>query len=447
MSNVKAFFREMARTVSFVERGGDPRVLQTSLNLRLTGNPGTGKTTVARLIGKYLYAHGILPRDTFVERNALALKGQFVGQTAPTVSEAVRDAMGGCLFIDEAYALCDRGGDKFSGEVVRTLLTEVENHRTGLLVVLAGYAEKMEILMDSDPGLRRRFSLVLQLEDYSPEELAEICEHAAADRLSLTFAPGLRSLLATHIREKHGHEIGQHNGGLAVTLAERAFRRLATRLGDPSAEGAGVISGAASRELLAEDFCIDTSRQEVPVVVASSGPATAATSSKSGRREAGSAQVRPPKRGRPEWQEAVGALARDFAQELVRSMQAASGDDPEDDDMGSGGGAAGPSRTKFVVKALAKARSKEQQKEPEKEEERLPIQEGEKVLEEVSTLDALDALGVCPANFEWFEINIADPPSENCGICHYRLQDGYRCGGGTHFVCMCCIDAYKTTVQ
>jgi AAA+ superfamily predicted ATPase len=102
---------------------------------------------VARHIARYLHAHGILPRDAFVERNALVLKGQYVGQTAPTVVEAVRDAMGGCLFIDEAYALCDRGGDKFSGEVVRTLLTEVENHRTGLLVVLAGYADKMVQLM------------------------------------------------------------------------------------------------------------------------------------------------------------------------------------------------------------------------------------------------------------------------------------------------------------
>merc|ERR1712050_258454 len=102
-------------------------------------------------------------------------------------------------FIDEAYALADRGGDKFSGEVVRTLLTEVENHRTGLLVVLAGYADKMDVLMDSDPGLRRRFSMVLHLEDYSPDELSEICEHAAADRFKLTFSPALRGELANHI--------------------------------------------------------------------------------------------------------------------------------------------------------------------------------------------------------------------------------------------------------
>eukprot|EP00438_Fugacium_kawagutii_P026926 Skav203294 [mRNA] locus=scaffold2189:17741:20127:- [translate_table: standard] len=175
MANVKAFFKELSRTVAFVERGGDPRVLQTSLNLRLTGNPGmlgwethvarTGKTTVARLIGRYLYAHGVLPRDTFVERNALALKGLQMG-----------DAMGGCLFIDEAgltvteaYALADRGGDKFSGEVIRTLLTEVMNSYSG--------------------------------------------EHAAQDRFNLTFAPGLVEALAQHIKSQHGQEISQHNGG------------------------------------------------------------------------------------------------------------------------------------------------------------------------------------------------------------------------------------------
>jgi len=434
---VKAFFKELSRTVAFVERGGDPRVLQTSLNLRLTGNPGTGKTTVARLIGRYLYAHGVLPRDTFVERNALALKGQFVGQTAPTVSEAVRDAMGGCLFIDEAYALADRGGDKFSGEVVRTLLTEVENHRTGLLVVLAGYADKMDVLMDSDPGLRRRFSLVLQLEDYSPEELADICEHAALDRFKLSFAPGLREALAHHIRSKHGSEIHQHNGGLAVTLAERAFRRLATRLGDPT--GHTAISGASSRELLPEDFQIGegtSSRAESSVQNLRKEPAAAA-----------SQRERPQKRSRPPWQDAVGSLAREMAAELMKGLTVAMADDMLDEDMPSGGAGAAPARddhVKAVAKALAKGKERERPKEEVKEEEAVPIREGEAVVENMSTLDALECLGVCPANFEWFELNLADPPDENCGICHYRLSDGYRCGGGTHFVCMGCIDAYKT---
>ena len=433
MANVKAFFKELSRTVAFVERGGDPRVLQTSLNLRLTGNPGTGKTTVARLIGRYLYAHGVLPRDTFVERNALALKGQFVGQTAPTVAEAVRDAMGGCLFIDEAYALADRGGDKFSGEVIRTLLTEVENHRTGLLVVLAGYADKMDVLMDADPGLRRRFSMVLQLEDYSPEELADICEHAAQDRFNLTFAPGLVEALAHHIRSQHGHEISQHNGGLAVTLAERAFRRLATRLGDPQSQQA--VSGSQCRELIAEDFLIGLPQESVRKTRPE--PTSPGAAGETGR-------ARPPKRTRPAWQEAVGSLAREMAHELLRGMEGVI-DDPLDEDMPGDSAPSRDDHVKAVAKAVAKGKDRERPKEEVKEEEKLPQQEGEKVVEEMSTLDALECLGLCPANFEWFELNVANPPDENCGICHYKLADGYRCGGGTHYVCMGCIDAYKTT--
>lgn len=102
MENVKQFFQAMRSKAEFVERGGDIVTLQTSLNLILTGNPGTGKTTVARLIARYLHAYGILPTDRFKEVNGLDLKGQYVGQTAPKVQEAVADAMGGCLFVDEA---------------------------------------------------------------------------------------------------------------------------------------------------------------------------------------------------------------------------------------------------------------------------------------------------------------------------------------------------------
>jgi len=96
---------------------------------------------------------------------------------------------------------------------------------------------------------------------------------------------------------------------------------------------------------------------------------------------------------------------------------------------------------------LAKAKERERERPKEVEEEQVAMQEGEKVIEAVSTLDALDALGVCPANFEWFEINLQDPPDENCGICLYKLSEGYRCGGGTHFVCMNCISEYKVTHQ
>ena len=95
---------------------------------------------------------------------SLELKGRFVGHTSHTVKEAVADAMGGCLFVDEAYSLVDRGGDRFSGEAVRMLLTELENNRGQVLVIMAGYADKMSDLMGADPGMPRRFVKTLNLE-------------------------------------------------------------------------------------------------------------------------------------------------------------------------------------------------------------------------------------------------------------------------------------------
>jgi len=289
------------------------------------------------------------------------------------------------------------------------------------------------------------------LEDYNPEELAEICEHAAADRFKLSFAPGLRGALATHIRIQHGLEIKQHNGGLAVTLAERAFRKLATRLGDPS--GAEAISGQSSRELLPEDF--EISDVNDARTMQQGQPSSSAAPTKNARREASLQEQRanPPKRVR---QAALRDAVRGLAVELIHSLEEAAtmmgtaGEEDDDLQLNDGDDSApcGPptreDRGRAVAKVLAKAKEKERERETVREEEALPQQEGERVIEEVSTQDALDHLGLCPANFEWFEVNVASPPDENCGICNYKLSDGYRCGGGTHFVCMGCIDAYKT---
>ena len=101
LEEMKSFFQRLKRTVEYVERGGNPRILKQNLNLVLTGNPGTGKTTMARLMARYLHALGVLPYDRFVEKNGLELKGMYVGHTSHVVKQAVEDAMGGCLFVDE----------------------------------------------------------------------------------------------------------------------------------------------------------------------------------------------------------------------------------------------------------------------------------------------------------------------------------------------------------
>merc|ERR1711977_762202 len=117
------------------------------------------------------------------ERNALELKGQYCGQTAPKIREMFQMAMGGCLFLDEAYALAN--GDQFSNEAIRMLLTEVENHRSEVLVVLAGYEDKMQELMRADPGLARRFPTTLTLRDYTPSELSAIAAKVANERFDV----------------------------------------------------------------------------------------------------------------------------------------------------------------------------------------------------------------------------------------------------------------------
>merc|ERR1719183_119029 len=154
MAEQKAYLNRLQKRVEFVKNGGSPKLLETCMNVVLTGNPGTGKTTFARLMFRTLRAHGVLKRDVFIERNALELKGKYCGHTAPKIREIFEMATGGCLFLDEAYALAN--GDKFSNEAIRMLLTEVENRRTEVLVILAGYDDKMDEFFRADPGLARR---------------------------------------------------------------------------------------------------------------------------------------------------------------------------------------------------------------------------------------------------------------------------------------------------
>ena len=142
MNDVKKWFNEMRGKLLFVEQGGNSKILHgMCLNMCLTGNPGTGKTTLARLMFKFLRVYGVLKKDVFIEMNALELKGQYCGWTAPLVKNTIASAMGGALFLDEAYALAgsETGNDSFSGEAIRTLLTELENNRTSVMVIVAGY--------------------------------------------------------------------------------------------------------------------------------------------------------------------------------------------------------------------------------------------------------------------------------------------------------------------
>ncbi|MEA4928354.1 MAG: AAA family ATPase [Candidatus Limiplasma sp.] len=181
-------------TVQKLRRQNDLPVEDLSLHMVFSGNPGTGKTMIARLMSRVYHSLGILSKGQLVEVDRGGLVAGYVGQTALKTGEAIQKALGGVLFVDEAYALTDHGENDYGQEAVDTLLKAMEDHRDDLVVIVAGYTELMETFVHSNPGLESRFNRFMHFPDYTVEEMLAIFD-MRCEKSGYALAQDARDLL------------------------------------------------------------------------------------------------------------------------------------------------------------------------------------------------------------------------------------------------------------
>lgn len=232
LKKVKKLVKELQAFILIQKRREEQHLLTEPLVLHMLfrGNPGTGKTTVARLLGRIFKELGVLSKGQLTEIERADLVGEYIGHTAQKTKEQIRRALGGILFIDEAYSLA-RGGEKdFGKEAIDALVKAMEDYKDQLIVILAGYQAEMHYFIETNPGLRSRFPIIIEFDDYHIEELLDIAKMMLDNRqyiLSADAEARLAKLLLNHYQyepENFG------NARLVRNIIERSIRKQAMRL-------------------------------------------------------------------------------------------------------------------------------------------------------------------------------------------------------------------------
>jgi len=235
LSNIKHEVRTLTNFLKIQaerEKAGLPTT-ELSLHMIFGGNPGTGKTTVARIVGRVFGAMGVLRKGHLVETDRSGLVAEFAGQTGPKTNSKIDEALDGVLFIDEAYTLISsEGEDPYGHEAVQSLLKRMEDDRHRLVVILAGYPDEMQTLLQSNPGLSSRFSRNLDFVDYMPLELSQIFGRMCdKNHYQLPAATRAKVIVGFHhLYESRDRFFG--NGRNARNLFEHAIRRMANRIAE-----------------------------------------------------------------------------------------------------------------------------------------------------------------------------------------------------------------------